>query len=89
MNCYLVGLIAVACWPQNPYFFFIEYSLFLLKILQSPYLFYGLFRLPFNSSGKKLPTTVKVVKEVSLIGKLKERKTMGLISPNGPNFFWV
>ena len=52
MNCYLVGLIAVACWPQNPYFFFVEYSLFLLKILQSPYLFYGLFRLLLIRVGK-------------------------------------
>jgi predicted small metal-binding protein len=37
---------------------------------------------------EKPPTTVKEVKEVSLSGKLKERKTMGLIFPNGPNFFW-
>ena len=54
VNCYLVGLITVACWPQNTFLFFIKYSLFLLKILQSPYLFYRLFRLLFNSSGETL-----------------------------------
>ena len=52
MNCFLVGLIAVACRPQNTFCFFIKYNLFLLKILQSPYLFYRLFRLLINSSGK-------------------------------------
>ena len=57
----------------SKYIFFLhKIQSFLLKILQSPYLFYGLFRISVNSSGKNTLQPVKEVKEVSLSGDLKE-----------------